>query len=333
MIEFFNVYKSFGSNEVLSNINFKINTGEIYGIIGYSGAGKSTLVRLINVLEKVTKGSLTVDGQDVTKLNKKELRLLRHKMGMIFQSFNLLSSRNVYGNIAFPLELIGIPKHEIKRRVLEAIKLVKLEGKEKSYPHMLSGGQKQRVGIARALVNNPNILLCDEITSALDPINTASILELIQNIQKERQLTVVLITHEMDVVQQICNKVAIMDKGQIVEQGDVSYVFSHPKEHITKKLILKSTDHSSIESNELVETLKGGVFLHLQYPEGSTYKALLSKLTLKFQVLFNVLEVRINRSHTVNMVLHLETSDEKLEAIAKEIRSHNIELDIIDNAG
>ncbi len=243
MIKLENIYKRYGKVEVLSNINLTINKGEVFGIIGYSGAGKSTLIRLINGLETVTQGSLTIDGVDITQTSKSELRSIRKNIGMIFQNFNLLTSKNVYKNIAFPLELAGVPKPIRKKRVQELISLVKLDGKENFYPKQLSGGQKQRVGIARALASNPSILLCDEATSALDPSTTGSILSLIKNIQKETGLTVVLITHEMDVISAICDRVAVMERGKIVEIGDVKTVFANPQQQITKDFVQKGYHH------------------------------------------------------------------------------------------
>jgi D-methionine transport system ATP-binding protein len=243
LIKLENIYKRYGKVEVLSNINLTINKGEVFGIIGYSGAGKSTLIRLINGLETVTQGSLTIDGVDITQTSKSELRSIRKNIGMIFQNFNLLTSKNVYKNIAFPLELAGVPKPIRKKRVQELISLVKLDGKENFYPKQLSGGQKQRVGIARALASNPSILLCDEATSALDPSTTGSILSLIKNIQKETGLTVVLITHEMDVISAICDRVAVMERGKIVEIGDVKTVFANPQQQITKDFVQKGYHH------------------------------------------------------------------------------------------
>ena len=200
-----------GEVNAVSSVDLSIETGEIFGIIGYSGAGKSTLIRMINLLEQPTKGTVQINGKDLTKLSKKELRLARQQIGMVFQHFNLLWSRTVFENIAFSLEIAGIKKEEIEPRVLELIQLVGLGGKENNYPSQLSGGQKQRVGIARALANNPKVLLCDEATSALDPQTTDEILDLLVEINKKYHLTIVLITHEMHVIQKICHKVAIME--------------------------------------------------------------------------------------------------------------------------
>jgi D-methionine transport system ATP-binding protein len=234
-----------GPVHALKDISLHINKGEIYGIIGLSGAGKSTLVRCINLLERPTKGTVTIEGKDITAMTDKELRAARKGIGMIFQHFNLLSTSTVFDNIAFPLELSNTPKEEIKNRVTELLELVGLANKADQYPSQLSGGQKQRVGIARALASNPQILLCDEATSALDPQTTKSILELIKDINHKLKLTVVVITHEMQVIKEICDKVAVIDKGVIAEQGDVLDVFINPQQPITKEFI------SVLLSNEL----------------------------------------------------------------------------------
>ena len=234
-----------GPVHALKDISLHINKGEIYGIIGLSGAGKSTLVRCINLLERPTKGTVTIEGKNITAMNNSELREARKDIGMIFQHFNLLSTSTVFDNIAFPLQLSNTPKDEIKSRVTELLELVGLADKADQYPSQLSGGQKQRVGIARALASNPQILLCDEATSALDPQTTKSILQLIKDINKKLKLTVVVITHEMQVIKEICDKVAVIDKGIIAEQGDVLDVFINPQKLITKEFI------SVLLSNEL----------------------------------------------------------------------------------
>lgn len=221
----------------LKEINLKVNQGEIYGIIGYSGAGKSTLIRLINMLEKPTEGEIWVDDKRMDKLNNSELRKARQQIGMIFQHFNLLWSRTVWENIAFPLEIAGVPKEEINIRVSELIDLVGLADKANSYPSELSGGQKQRIGIARALANRPKVLLSDEATSALDPKTTDSILTLLEEINQKLGITIILITHEMHVIQKICHRVAIIDNGEIVEEGPVIELFTSPKKGITTEFV------------------------------------------------------------------------------------------------
>ena len=226
-----------GQVAALKGIDLTIETGEIYGIIGKSGAGKSTLIRCINMLETPTSGHVVIDGKDMTALNAADLRAARKKIGMIFQHFNLLSSANVYDNIAFPLKLVGTDTETIRKKVLPLLDLVGLKDFAERYPAQLSGGQKQRVGIARALASNPNILLCDEATSALDPQTTKGVLELIGQINRQMHLTVVVITHEMQVIKDICDKVAVIDGGVIAESGSVVDVFTAPKKAITKEFI------------------------------------------------------------------------------------------------
>ncbi|SFI65379.1 methionine ABC transporter ATP-binding protein [Thermoflavimicrobium dichotomicum] len=221
----------------LKDVSLEIERGDIFGIIGHSGAGKSTLLRMLNGLEKPTTGSVIIDGKEISKLKDKELRLARQKIGMIFQHFHLLWSRTVRENVAFPLEVAGVPKSEIQRKVDQLLERVGLQDRADAYPSQLSGGQKQRVGIARALANDPDVLLCDEATSALDPETTASILQLLQEINRETGITLVLITHEMSVVRSICNKIAVMEAGEIVEIGEVEEIFNHAKHPVTRKFL------------------------------------------------------------------------------------------------
>lgn len=255
MIKLSNIEKIYdspaGKVHALKGINLEIARGEIYGIIGLSGAGKSTLVRCINMLERPSAGSVFVDGKEMTKLNESELRDARKNIGMIFQHFNLLSSATVYENIAFPLTLSKVPAAEIKKKVQPLLELVGLKDKANQYPAQLSGGQKQRVGIARALASDPKILLCDEATSALDPQTTKSILALIKDINKKLSLTVVVITHEMQVIKEICDKVAVISNGVIAERGSVLEVFTNPQQQITKEFI------SVLLSNELPAAFRG----------------------------------------------------------------------------
>ena len=242
IIELKNIEKTFPSEKVgegvhaVRDVSLAIEEGDIFGIIGYSGAGKSTLVRCINLLEKPTSGEVIVEGKNITGYSEVELRAVRRRMGMIFQHFNLLNSANVFENVAAPLKNQGkLSGKEIKERVEEMLRLTGLEDKERAYPSQLSGGQKQRVAIARALVGRPKILLCDEATSALDPNTTTQIIELLRSLQEKLKLTVVMITHQMEVVKSICNKVAVMEEGKIVEEGSLVEVFSEPKSSITKE--------------------------------------------------------------------------------------------------
>ena len=241
MIEFKNIYKTFKTKDAevhaLQNVSLNIEKGDIFGVIGFSGAGKSTLVRMVNALEIPTSGTVTVNGRNVFELKGTDLRRFRKNIGMIFQHFNLLESKTVFQNIAIPLEQEHWKKDKITRRVNELLKFVELEDKAGALPGQLSGGQKQRVGIARALALNPEILLCDEATSALDPRTTDSILELIKKINHELNVTVLMITHQMNVIQQVCNKVAVLEKGQLVESGRVIDVFGNPQTETTKGFI------------------------------------------------------------------------------------------------
>lgn len=271
MIKLSNIEKIYdspaGKVHALKGINLEIARGEIYGIIGLSGAGKSTLVRCINMLERPTNGEVFVDGQNMTKLNEKQLRDARKNIGMIFQHFNLLSSATVYENIAFPLTLSKISAAEIQKKVQPLLELVGLKDKADQYPAQLSGGQKQRVGIARALASNPKILLCDEATSALDPQTTKSILALIKDINKKLSLTVVVITHEMQVIKEICDKVAVISNGVIAERGSVLEVFTNPQHEITKEFIsvlLSNELPAAFRGNEISQTKTAGSLLLLR---------------------------------------------------------------------
>ncbi len=335
MIQIQNVNKSYGSNHVLKNVNLNIKEGSIYGIIGVSGAGKSTLLRLLNSLETVSSGSISINNKDITQLRGKSLRKLRQNIGMIFQNFNLLNSRTVQQNISFPLEILGFKKEDIKKRVTDLIDLVKLGGKEKFYPSQLSGGQKQRVGIARALSSSPSILLCDEATSALDPSNTNSILKLLKDIQQKTNITIVLITHEMDVITEICDKVAVIDKGEIVEFGDVDYVFSHPQQKITKEFLIKGYEREENDDVSIVtKSYQGGQFIKLYYNKLSIKDAIISELSLKFNLKLSIIEAYIkNLGESTDGVItaYINTNNQLTKDILDFIKSKNIEIEIIDN--
>ena len=244
IIEIKNLSKTFGSGDnqvaALQDVNLQIHKGDIFGIIGLSGAGKSTLVRCINLLERPDEGKVLFHGNDLVGLKEKELRMQRRKISMIFQSFNLLEQRTNLDNICFPLELSGVPKKEARERAMELLEIVGLPDKAKAYPVQLSGGQKQRIAIARALASDPEVLLCDEATSALDPQTTDSILKLLQKINKERGITVIIITHQMSVIEQICHRVAILDHGEVAEMGKVEDVFSNPKSKAGRRLVSPS---------------------------------------------------------------------------------------------
>lgn len=288
MIEIKNLCKTFqtadGTVEALKDINLKINDADIYGIIGMSGAGKSTLVRCINMLERPTSGSVVIDGKDMGKLSAKELREQRRNITMIFQQFNLLMQRNCLKNICFPMELAGVKKSDAKKRAKELLEIVGLPDKAYSYPAQLSGGQQQRIAIARALATNPQVLLCDEATSALDPNTTHSILELIKDINKKLNITVIVITHQMSVVEEICNRVAILDGGKVVEEGETTQVFACPKSAAAKKLVYPGGEEEKIVAGE------GEKIIRIVFNGSSnTETPLIAHMATKYGVMANIL--------------------------------------------
>lgn len=293
-------------NKVYSNglhavkdVSLKVNKGDIFGIIGLSGAGKSSLIRLINRLEEPTSGKIFINGENVLEFNKKQLLERRKKIGMIFQHFNLLSSRTVEENVAFALEIANWNKNEIKERVAMLLDIVGLSDKAKYYPSQLSGGQKQRVSIARALANNPDILLSDEATSALDPKTTKSILELIKKIQQKFSLTVVMITHQMEVVKEVCNRVAIMSDGRIVEEGGVHHIFADPKNEITKELISYVHQQTDTEIDYLHHS--GKKIVKVKFLGTSTQEPIISKVIKEYGIDISVLGGTIDKLATMNI--------------------------------
>ncbi len=271
-----------GEVTAANHISFSINKGDIFGIIGLSGAGKSTLVRCLNLLERPDSGDVIINGESLLGMSPKQLRGARQEIGMIFQHFNLLMQRNVLDNICFPLEIAGVKKSEARKRAMEMLETVGMSDKAKAYPTQLSGGQKQRVAIARVLANNPKIILCDEATSALDPQTTKSILDLLQQINKQFGITVVVITHEMSVVQQICNRVAVLEKGSIAEMGTVREIFDAPKTDAAKRLIIGS-------GAQLVSRMRGGRVVRIVFDGHSSYEPVVSNLTLQFHAAVNIL--------------------------------------------
>ncbi len=282
MIEIRHLDKTYpGGVVALKDVNLEIRDGEIFGIIGLSGAGKSTLVRCLNLLEQPTGGEVIVDGKSLTTLSRKELLKLRQSIGMIFQNFNLLEQRNVLKNVCFPLEIAGVDKEKAKARALELLKIVGLEEKAKAYPSQLSGGQKQRVAIARALATEPRYILCDEATSALDPNTTRSILELLKEINQTMGVTIIIITHEMKVIDQICDRVAVIDHSHIAEEGKVSEVFTNPQSDIARELILP-TDRSVLDT-------RGGRKLRIIFNGEHTQQPIISQLVLECQAPVNIL--------------------------------------------
>ncbi|HBK46281.1 MAG TPA: methionine ABC transporter ATP-binding protein [Xanthomonadaceae bacterium] len=298
MIQFQRLHKSYSvaGREVvaLHPLDLEIRAGEVFGIIGHSGAGKSTLIRLINRLEEASGGRLLVDGEDATALDRDGLRALRRRIGMIFQHFNLLSSRTVAGNVAFPLELAGTARAEIDARVAELLDTVGLRAHADKYPAQLSGGQKQRVGIARALATGPRILLCDEATSALDPQTTASVLALLAKINRELGLTIVLITHEMDVIRRVCDRVAVLDAGYLVESGPVTEVFLHPQHPTTRRFVSEAEHVDEGELHKDFDAVAGRI-VRLTFLGGDTYQPLLGRIARDTGVDYNILSGRIDR--------------------------------------
>ncbi|WKY47486.1 ATP-binding cassette domain-containing protein [Eubacteriaceae bacterium ES3] len=274
-----------GQVNALDDINLTIGQGEIYGIIGMSGAGKSTLVRCINLLEKPTSGQVFIDGEDISGIEEKALRRVRYSLGMIFQQFNLLSQRTAEQNILFPLEIAGVEKEAAKKRAKELLSLVGLADKAKAYPSQLSGGQKQRIAIARALANNPKILLCDEATSALDPSTTKAILNLLKEINEKLGITIVIITHEMSVVEEICSHVAIIDKSHIAEEGTVEEVFRNPQTEIARKMILPERDDVKMDM--------GAQTYRLVFDEKSASQAVIARMVLETNCLVNILHAEL----------------------------------------
>lgn len=315
IIELKNLNKTFGTGEeavvALDDINISIYPGEIFGIIGLSGAGKSTLVRCMNLLERPTAGSVIFDGTDITSLSDKALRNIRRSIGMIFQSFNLLMQRTALDNVCFPLEIAGVPKKEARSRARELLRTVGLGDKEKAYPAQLSGGQKQRVAIARALATKPKVILCDEATSALDPKTTQSILALLKELNRNLGVTIIIITHEMKVIEQICNRVAIIDNSRIEEIGVVDEVFRHPKTLAAKKLIFPKGD--------ITEELTGnGKLLRLVFDGNAANRPIIANMVLKCGSPVNIVFAdtkRIDDKIYGHMIVQLPENEEKVRQI------------------
>ena len=298
MIELTHISKDFASGgrtvHAVQDVSLSIGKGEIFGIIGFSGAGKSTLVRCINLLERPTSGSVTVDGKEMTALSARELRQARKKIGRIFQHFNLMPSRTVFGNVAYPLRGSGLSREQIADKVHRLLELVGIGDKAEAYPKQLSGGQKQRVAIARALANDPNVLLCDEATSALDPQTTKAILRLLKNLNEKLGITVVIITHEMAVVKEICDRVAVMEHGRVVEQGEVFNVFADPRQEITRSFIhttsnLRKIEELIEEDSPVVQLKPGELIVRLSYIQRNVSEPLISTVSRKFDITLNII--------------------------------------------
>lgn len=311
-----------GKVNALSNINLEIEEGDIYGIIGLSGAGKSTLVRCMNLLEIPTEGKVIFDGEELTDRNRKKLNSKRKEIAMIFQQFNLLMQRNVLRNVSFPLEIGGVPKKEAEKRAAELLELVDLKDRTLSYPSQLSGGQKQRVAIARALSTNPKVLLCDEATSALDPDTTKSILRLLKKINKEYKITIIVITHEMEVVRQICNKVAIIEKGEIVESGTVESVFKRPKSLAGRKLFFQKEDEPDKNMRTSVKNR-----VRLAFDDNRAYDPVIANMIIELKAPVNILYARmesVGENQKGQMIIGL-SEDENIAMRQKEfLRENNV---------
>jgi len=354
MIEIKDLNKTYhlktGNVDAIKDVSLSVKEGEIYGVIGYSGAGKSSLVRCINLLEIPDSGFITVNGQKITwneadgmkRLSEHQLKSIRKGIGMIFQHFNLLDRSTVFENVAYPLKYSGKSKVEIKNRVLELLELVGLTDKVNVYPSQLSGGQKQRVAIARALANNPKVLLSDEATSALDPDATESILELLKELNKKLNLTIILITHEMSVIKSICQKVAVMEKGRIVEEGDVYSIFANPQQAITKKFIASQSSLSKIElllkeKSELVNLDNNGRLVKLQFEDDAVGEAAISDISRRFNVNVNIVLANIDilQKGPLGAIIVVIKGDKKSvdDSITYLIGNKVKVIDIIENGG
>ncbi|BEM12836.1 methionine ABC transporter ATP-binding protein [Serratia bockelmannii] len=340
MIVLSNVCKTFDSAQgrvvAVDDVSLAIEAGQIYGIIGYSGAGKSTLIRLLNGLETPTSGRIDVGGFDIARAKGSHLRQARLKISMVFQHFNLLWSRTVSQNIAFSMQIAGVPKAQIAPRVAELIALVGLQGRENAYPSQLSGGQKQRVGIARALANNPSVLLCDEATSALDPQTTDAILDLLLDINRQLKLTIVLITHEMHVVRKICHRVAVMENGRIVEEGPVLDVFTRPQQPITRQFVKQVSQYADTEESfnpRLTAHLPGAIF-KLTFVGVQTHQAVISEVIRRYALTVNILHGKI--SHTLNgsfgeLYIHAEGNEQQVADMLSLLHERDIAVEVIQH--
>ena len=318
-----------GSVQALNHVSLSIETGDIYGIIGMSGAGKSTLVRCMNFLEVPSEGKVLIDGKSLSEFSPKELRKEREKIGMIFQHFNLLMQKNVLENVCFPLYIQGKKKAEARAKALELLEIVGLADRAKAYPAQLSGGQKQRVAIARALSSDPQILLCDEATSALDPQTTSSILELLQDINQKFGITIVIITHQMSVVREICTHVAIMKDGEVKEQGLVEEIFSHPKSQVAKELISKDSGND-VESKKLTQSeIQDGEIVRIVFSENSAFEPVIANLILTFHEPVNILKANTKNVGGVakgEMILQFMSDSTNVPEMKKFLTERGLEI-------
>ena len=318
-----------GSVQALKHVSLSIETGDIYGIIGMSGAGKSTLVRCMNFLEVPSEGKVLIDGKSLSEFSPKELRKEREKIGMIFQHFNLLMQKNVLENVCFPLYIQGKKKAEARAKALELLEIVGLADRAKAYPAQLSGGQKQRVAIARALASDPQILLCDEATSALDPQTTSSILELLQDINQKFGITIVIITHQMSVVREICTHVAIMKDGEVKEKGLVEEIFSHPKSQVAKELISKDSGND-VESKKLTQSeIQDGEIVRIVFSENSAFEPVIANLILTFHEPVNILKANTKNVGGVakgEMILQFMSDSTNVPEMKKFLTERGLEI-------
>ena len=318
-----------GSVQALKHVSLSIETGDIYGIIGMSGAGKSTLVRCMNFLEVPSEGKVLIDGKSLSEFSPKELRKELEKIGMIFQHFNLLMQKNVLENVCFPLYIQGKKKAEARAKALELLEIVGLADRAKAYPAQLSGGQKQRVAIARALASDPQILLCDEATSALDPQTTSSILELLQDINQKFGITIVIITHQMSVVREICTHVAIMKDGEVKEQGLVEEIFSHPKSQVAKELISKDSGND-VESKKLTQSeIQDGEIVRIVFSENSAFEPVIANLILTFHEPVNILKANTKNVGGVakgEMILQFMSDSTNVPEMKKFLTERGLEI-------
>ncbi len=340
MIKLQNINKNYAQKgrkiTALQDINLYVNSGEIFGIIGGSGAGKSTLLRCVNLLEEPDSGEVIVDGKSLLDLSTVSLRDARRKMGMIFQHFNLIATKNVFHNIALPLKLTKLSSKDIQERVQELLELTGLQGYAKAYPHELSGGQKQRVAIARALAHEPKVLLSDEASSALDPQTTRAILSLLQDINQQLGVTILLITHEMDVIKQICQRVAILDQGQIIEQGEVLDIFTQPKHAVTKSFVatcMKESLPSDIldKLHTTQQNSNDHPLLHLAFRGNSAVEPVISGLVKHCDVMVNILQAHLETIHGEScgaMTLSLENAD-KCDAAVDYLRKNGLQVEVL----
>ena len=327
-----NVCKTFSTKEgevqALKNVNLSIGSGDIFGIIGMSGAGKSTLVRCMNFLEVPSEGQVLIDGKSLGDFSEKELRKEREKIGMIFQHFNLLMQKNVLENVCFPLYIQGKKKPEARKKALELLEIVGLADKANAYPAQLSGGQKQRVAIARALASDPQILLCDEATSALDPQTTSSILELLKDINQKFQITIVIITHQMAVVREICTHVAIMKDGEVKEQGLVAEIFNHPKSQVAKELISRDTG-ADVEHVVTKPEIQSGEKIRIVFSENSAFEPVIANLVLIFHEPVNILKADTKNVGGVakgEMILQFIKDSSNVAEMKEYLKEHGLEI-------